>query len=247
MMGTKGGDQHRLFYSFNLDKHVPADHLLRRIDHFLDLSELRRHLEPFYSHMIVKLLRAPAAAIALLCVADMSAAGLASQVATASNGASRMDTTNWNTYRNSEYGFEVRYPKDWRLAGEGSGTQGPTGQPAQQTRVWMITVRKPHRDGEPDAQLLLGVQEKANPKRLSIDEYAAEQLKLTKETPQASGHLMLGSNVAVYYDVTSTSGKRVRATYTVLHGTDLVSLIYQPQEPFESILAAIVASFRIVK
>ncbi|HYL00460.1 MAG TPA: hypothetical protein VEU78_04650, partial [Steroidobacteraceae bacterium] len=28
MMGTKGGDQDRLFYSFNLDKHVPADHLL---------------------------------------------------------------------------------------------------------------------------------------------------------------------------------------------------------------------------
>ena len=50
MMGTTGGDQNRLFYSFNLDKHVPADHLLRRIDHFLDLSELRRQLEPFYSH-----------------------------------------------------------------------------------------------------------------------------------------------------------------------------------------------------
>jgi transposase len=50
MMGTKGGDQDRLFYSFNLDKHVPADHLLRKIDRFLDLSELRRQLEPFYSH-----------------------------------------------------------------------------------------------------------------------------------------------------------------------------------------------------
>ena len=50
MMGTKSGDQDRLFYSFNLDKHVPADHLLRRIDRFLDLSQLRQRLEPFYSH-----------------------------------------------------------------------------------------------------------------------------------------------------------------------------------------------------
>jgi transposase len=50
MMGTKGGDQNRLFYSFNLDKHVPADHLLRRINRFLDLSQLRQRLEPFYSH-----------------------------------------------------------------------------------------------------------------------------------------------------------------------------------------------------
>src|SRR5262244_1845411 len=50
MMGTKGGDQDRLFYSFNLDKHVPAEHLLRRIDRFLDFSQLRQRLEPFYSH-----------------------------------------------------------------------------------------------------------------------------------------------------------------------------------------------------
>jgi transposase len=50
MMGTNGGDQDRLFYSFNLDRHVPADHLLRRIDRFLDLGDLRRHLELFYSH-----------------------------------------------------------------------------------------------------------------------------------------------------------------------------------------------------
>jgi transposase len=50
MMGTKGGDQDRLFYSFNLDKHIPADHLLRRIDRFLDFSQLRQRLERFYSH-----------------------------------------------------------------------------------------------------------------------------------------------------------------------------------------------------
>jgi transposase len=50
MMGQSGGDQTQLFYSFNLDQHVPADHLLRGIDRFLDLSDLRQHLEPFYSH-----------------------------------------------------------------------------------------------------------------------------------------------------------------------------------------------------
>jgi transposase len=50
MMGQSGGDQSRLFYSFNLDQHVPAEHLLRGIDRFLDLSDLRQHLAPFYSH-----------------------------------------------------------------------------------------------------------------------------------------------------------------------------------------------------
>jgi transposase len=49
-MMDRNGDQDRLFYSFNLDQHVPADHLLRKIDRFLDLGDLRRHLELFYSH-----------------------------------------------------------------------------------------------------------------------------------------------------------------------------------------------------
>jgi transposase len=50
MMGQRQGGQDRLFYSFNLDDHVPSDHLLRGIDRFLDLGDLRRHLAPFYSH-----------------------------------------------------------------------------------------------------------------------------------------------------------------------------------------------------
>jgi len=50
MMGQHGGNQDRLFYSFNLEDHVPQNHLLRGIDCFLDLSDLRRHLLPFYSH-----------------------------------------------------------------------------------------------------------------------------------------------------------------------------------------------------
>jgi transposase len=50
MMGQQAGAQDQLFYSFNLEAHVPADHLLRGIDRFLDLSELRRHLASFYSH-----------------------------------------------------------------------------------------------------------------------------------------------------------------------------------------------------
>src|ERR1700693_5169605 len=50
MMGRKPGGQKPLSYAFNLDDHVPADHLLRGIDCCLDLGELRRHLAPFYSH-----------------------------------------------------------------------------------------------------------------------------------------------------------------------------------------------------
>ena len=44
MMGHRGGEQDRLFYSFNLEDHVPRNHLLRGVDRFPDLSELRQHL-----------------------------------------------------------------------------------------------------------------------------------------------------------------------------------------------------------
>ena len=50
MMGQGSGGQKPLFYSFKLDDHVPADHLLRGIDRCLDLGDLRRQLAPFYSH-----------------------------------------------------------------------------------------------------------------------------------------------------------------------------------------------------
>lgn len=50
MMGRRGGSQDRLFYSFNLDDHVPRDHLLRGIEQVLDLGDLHEHLAAFYSH-----------------------------------------------------------------------------------------------------------------------------------------------------------------------------------------------------
>jgi hypothetical protein len=50
MMGHQSDSQDQLFYSFNLEAYVPPNHLLRGIHQFLDLSDLRQHLIPFYSH-----------------------------------------------------------------------------------------------------------------------------------------------------------------------------------------------------
>ena len=41
--------QEALFYSFSLERHVPANHLLRSIDRFVDVSGIRAHLRSFYS------------------------------------------------------------------------------------------------------------------------------------------------------------------------------------------------------
>jgi hypothetical protein len=47
MMGERRVMQEALFYGFSLERHVPDNHLLRKIDRFVDLSEVRRHLEPY--------------------------------------------------------------------------------------------------------------------------------------------------------------------------------------------------------
>ena len=49
MMGERTVMQEALFYSFSLERHVPSDHMLRKIDRFIDLSGVRALLEPYYS------------------------------------------------------------------------------------------------------------------------------------------------------------------------------------------------------
>ena len=49
MMGNRGAAQAALFYEFSLETHVPGNHLLRSIDRFVELGDLRRELSPFYS------------------------------------------------------------------------------------------------------------------------------------------------------------------------------------------------------
>ena len=51
MMGERRVAQEALFYEFNLERHLPADHLLRSIDQFVDLTGIRAHLRPFYSEI----------------------------------------------------------------------------------------------------------------------------------------------------------------------------------------------------
>jgi transposase len=49
MMGERQVAQDSLFYEFSLEGHVPASHLVRSIDRFVDLTEVRLHLSAFYS------------------------------------------------------------------------------------------------------------------------------------------------------------------------------------------------------
>jgi hypothetical protein len=49
MMGWQTSDQRQLFYLFNLERRIPASHLLRRINPIVMqvLADLRERLAPF--------------------------------------------------------------------------------------------------------------------------------------------------------------------------------------------------------
>jgi transposase len=51
MMGHRQVEQAALFYEFSLEWYIPIDHVLRSIDRFVELGDLRRELAPFYSSM----------------------------------------------------------------------------------------------------------------------------------------------------------------------------------------------------
>ena len=48
-MGERRVRQDALFYEFSLEDHVPAGHLLRSIDRFVELNGLRQELASYYS------------------------------------------------------------------------------------------------------------------------------------------------------------------------------------------------------
>ena len=50
MMGRRERGQGQFFYTFDLDKVVPPDHLVRQIDGVLDLEWVHQELAPYYSH-----------------------------------------------------------------------------------------------------------------------------------------------------------------------------------------------------
>jgi hypothetical protein len=56
MMGFQAAPA-QLFYDFCLDEHVPADHLLRRIDNHLDLDSVRTQLPPHQHQAMVAFYR----------------------------------------------------------------------------------------------------------------------------------------------------------------------------------------------
>ena len=152
-------------------------------------------------------------ALMLLCVGasgDQLMASSQKQASTKQNAAHTngaapaVDTSAWKTYRNEKHGFEVRYPETW-VVNASSGT-GPD----------IIAITKPLRNGEPNASLTLAVQKNQNPKKLSIEQWYADQIKVMNAHPESSENVVIGGQPAVFMENTNSFGKRaIRLRYWI--------------------------------
>jgi hypothetical protein len=57
MIGHRQVEQAALFYEFSLERHIPADRVLRSIDRFVELGALERHAAPHRAHRAPEMIK----------------------------------------------------------------------------------------------------------------------------------------------------------------------------------------------
>jgi len=86
-----------------------------------------------------------------------------------------------------------------------------------------------------------------NPRKLSIEDWSAEQLRIVDTIKlKAKGCSTVGGKRACFFEDTDKSGKE-RSVFTLLHQTDVLSFSYKLGTADSSNCEAIIHSFQVLK
>jgi len=168
---------------------------------------MKTHHRCYIIVLAMPLLVAAAGSEVRILIRDRASANQNQQEA---NTAKSPDTSKWKLYRNEKYGFQVRYPETWAV------------RSSKGTSPEMIYFGGPYRSVVSPA-LTIAIQLNKNPRKLSIEEWIAEQLRaMDTQKLEAKGCPTFGGQPACFFEHIEKSGKE-RSTYTLLHKTDVLS------------------------
>jgi hypothetical protein len=146
-----------------------------------------------------------------------------------------LDTSGWLTYRNEEWGFEMRYPENYSFY--------DTGVKIDQTQELetLVIIESPY-GGQQSPYLQLVIQVKKDPPFKRIEEYGEPLVNLTnvraaKENPyERAGAYTVVHNGLLYYISVSSKGQKLNSYLESI----LESLQFTPDDMSSSILEDII-------
>lgn len=136
----------------------------------------------------------------------------------------KTDTSNWKTYRNEEYGFEVIYPDAWSAKVDTSHMAGEIIWPT----IVFISPDKPSEVSQLDASVEFIIQRQENPNSLSIKEWYDSQLQRFRAPPLSATDTIIGKRPAIRMEYIGAMGKHFNF-FISLNKTDILRIsIIQP-------------------
>ena len=127
----------------------------------------------------------------------------------------QIDTSDWASYRNEQFGFEVKYPKSLHERGiTGTVNDVPVERVAFNTTPVV---------GKSQEGIQFAIQRGINPSGLSFDRWSADQLRKFNKAPPQSKNMVIGGRPAIMLNYTSTFGVKYDI-HISLNKTDILSI-----------------------
>lgn len=150
-----------------------------------------------------------------------------------------IDTSNWKTYRNEKYGFEVKYPENWE-------TGNPHLEEGKGFNIWFAEKGKLYAvEGNGESAIVLSISFKTNPHYKTTEEFLLYKKQVVKDF---SVKKVTDMSIPMYYSIGYGEGIQVASEALTNYSLSLTSglgLSYYPE--VKDVLHGMISTIKIIK